>query len=197
MDETWDTHMPDPFACLPTSQGGAALQWLRNDNFMITIPFVHPARPRTDFRVRVVPAYDIQMTGEDRALIQLLFAARQRPTARLSVVQTLAWPALRTPPEHPMPLAEIDVYTELALLHAQLRTLTAGWPRLGLYNEAWGLFAADMVQYAPWLCGCNDSERWAGLVHRQMRVWIAYVRDKADYDRAADEWRARASEEAH
>ena len=184
----WTTLLPDPFV----GEDGAALDWMRDHWMLLPIPYAHPPHPRTDFRVRVVPEYDIQMTSADRALIQLLFAARQRLTARLSAVETLAWPTLRAPPEDPAPSGAVDVYMELALLHAQLRTLTSSWPQLGLYNEAWGLFNDDMVQYAPWVCG-YDSLRWAGLVHRQLRVWAAYVRDKADYDRAAAEWEARAS----
>ena len=198
MDTDWATHMADPFAILyETSQHGAALAWMQERNLLMPIPLVHRAREPVAFSVRVIGDFEIEMLGEDRALLQLLYAARQRLTARLSEVSTFGWPSLMTPRENPFapPVETNDLwflYEELALLHAQLRLLTASWPKLGVYNQAWDLFAYDMQQYAPWMSLNNDSSSWCALVHRQMGLLVDYASLRAEYREADARWPKRA-----
>jgi len=186
-----DKLLPDPFST--TVPGGKAEQWFRERALLLPIPNLLSHKP-AEFSVRVLSCLEpMFMTSEDAALMQLLYAARQRLTARLSEVQTLGWQQLKTPVENPLPY-EVkcpgDIYNELSLFHAQLRMLTATYPQLGLYNEAWELFCEDMGRYAPWRSSNNDSTEWCALVLRQQAILVEYEAHRADYERAQAKWAA-------
>ena len=183
-----DKLLPDPF-----SASGEAERWFRDHQLLLPIPLLYSHKP-AEFSVRVLTSClnPMCITPEDAALMQLLYAARQRLTARLSKVQTMAWPELMTPADRAY---DVDctgaLWTELSLLHAQVRLLTASYPQLGLYNEAWRLFCDDMGRYAPWLARINDSGEWCALVHRQQGILVKYEEHASAYDDAKAKWPRR------
>ena len=197
--------LPDPFVFAQTDASDHARAWLAERGLLVQVPYTNggllalQSGLGADEAVRAVEL-DLPFISEaDRALIQLLIAARQRLTARMADAPLLAHlPAARCPAENPLHLLPqmsdpAHLYTELSLLHAQLCNLMTALPVLGVYNEAWSAFLVDMGRYAPWLHPTRDSMTWAALVHRQQPTLIEYAEHKAAYERARDSWAPRAS----
>ena len=203
--------LPNPFAAAAHAgedpRCDAARQWLHRTipPFPPLAPLAPPAPPSAAvaFEVRVIaleePIASVRLLCDaDLTLLQLLFAARQRLTARLVDVNHGFFEGARTPAENPIGCGDDDhndetcprrLYTELSLLHAQLRSLTAVHPRLGMYNEAWVLFQNDVRGYAPWFnVNVSDAEMWQKLVLRQQAQLVEYAQHVADFRRASRLW---------
>lgn len=206
-------HLPAPFAAAAHAgedqRCDAARQWLHQTTPPFQPQLPAPPSAAVSFEVRVIaleePIAGVRLLcAADLALLQLLFAARQRLTARLSAVNHGFFESARTPPENPIrggydqdsneETCPRRLYTELSLLHAQLRSLTAAHPQLGMYNEAWVLFQNDIRAYAPWFnVNLSDAGTWQQLVLRQQAQLVEYAQHAADFRRAQGLWPSAAA----
>ena len=187
--------LPDPFLSQDATTARPRA-WLEEHRMLVRIPRTNGALTHglgADEAVRVVALETPFISEPDRALVQLLFAARQRLTARMGEADLGCMPAARRPDENPLllllPLDDpAHLYTELSLFHANLCMLSRAYPVYGVYNQAWDAFLGDMRRYAPWLHATRDSMLWAALVHRTQPVLADYAQHKADYEQARDAW---------